>query len=230
VLDDVTITDVPGWTLTDLREVNDLYQTSHSTSGVVPDIFLGSQFEMRVLDILMQRLPAQLAATPLIRPEFAAMAGRVATALSDTDITNWSNVNAGGAPPPVVDYQIGDVNDKLSSKLFPMIVVSGSLPGSNTVTRATIGPTVDQNYQLYVFYLLSFRPSLRRQVEANRGAEAIAAILASYQSDGLTLWQNGQVTNITRNATVTDDGVQANAGIVEFTVFRRTSFTPAFAP
>lgn len=215
------IADIAAYSAADKRMADAAYQASHQdATGLAPSITYSTLFEMRLIDILSARLPAQLLATPLVDPQYQDLADRMATNLGDPDVSAWT----AQTPPVVRNFYLGDIEDSIKEDNFPCVVVSQSLPGGTDIQFNTIGMTQDNMATVYISYTLEYKPSVKRQLEASRGAEAIADILSQYRTDSpATCWQNGQVGSIQRVARRLGSSASARliAGLVPFRAMRR---------
>ena len=226
------IAEVTAFTPAQMREAIDVYQTAHTTAGTVRDVNPLSQFELRLLDILAQKVPAQFAVTPLIAPQNQAMAdrlnGAMAGGLNNTapgfeSLSTWTTAT----PPLPITYAFGDLQNSAKKVNLPAIIVTSTLPGGEESRHMTIGTTHDVDTTVYIYYMLSYVPSFKRQLEALRGAEAIANILITYQQDCEIGWQNGKPTSVQRLVGAFKDGGEGPSylgGVVQFTCTRRLAY------
>lgn len=218
---------IQSYSIEEARQSEDVYTAALTPPGLAQPTSLGSLFEIRVLDILTQELPAQLAVSYLIPPAQQAMANRLETAMGTgaNTISTWTALT----PLPVQQFCIGDLQDTLEKQDFPAVTITSSLPGGTDRDYPNIGSATDNNCHIYIYYVQPYQSLLQTQVESYRAAEAIADIMTRHQGDGVVKWQNGKVHFVQRNTPVVggEKTAQLSVGVVLFSCFRRLTYTPA---
>lgn len=215
---------IRAWTQDDLYLAIRTYQRANpDPSSPVARAFSLSAVEFRVLDILSQRLPAQLAATTLIPAAQQDMADRLSAFYGPkgANVDEWT----AAVPPSIaaLNYFVGDILESLEDDRLPALVVTASLPGGADEQAGAIGTLSEQTLSLAVYYVQKYSPSREVQSQALCGAEAVANILRTCRQDAVTLWKDGKVTHAGRNVSLSEKGPRFISGLVRFSC---TAFLP----
>ncbi|MGI4787928.1 MAG: hypothetical protein ACRYFS_03655 [Janthinobacterium lividum] len=217
---------IRAWTTDDLTLAVKTFQRAHPdpTGQAVADTSPASLVELRVLDILSQRLPAQLLATPLIPANQQDMADRLDALYENVNVAGWTT-----ATPPAVlpaNFYLGDIFETLDSAQPASVIVTATLPAGVDVQQGGLGPLSEESTTIHCLYVLPYDASRQRQIEALRGACAVANLLRTYRQDPVTLWVDGQVSAISRNVPRLASGVRFIVGVVTFSCKAFLPYTP----
>lgn len=213
---------IKTWSASDIRDAVATWQGAQQTPGTPRMVSRATLFEARVLGVLGNLLPAALAATPLIDPAFQGVADDLAALYGNTEMHGLTAATA----PAVASWWLGDVMLSLSKDSLPAVIVSQTLPNGVDVQPGSIGYVDDNTLSLYVFYVLPYKATARRQMEAVRGAEVIADVLRSSKEDRTVFWQNGKVVAVQRNLARPSPQGDPDfvVGMVGFSVFQRVTY------
>lgn len=165
------------------------------------DLGVSTLYQLRVINILQQELPTQLASTPYVNNSsgnYTTMLSQLATAYGDSSINDW-----GSTYPPVpanTNYYLSTAFESWTkSNNWPAVVVGLEQPMQGVVEPYALGPTQGQTIHMSILYISGFDGTYQQMVIPQRGAEAIFSVMATYLNDPLTLWQNGRISMITRD-------------------------------
>ena len=209
------ITRIQGYSAAEARSSIDYYNTANTAGGTKKMMHMGSLFQARILTILLNELPAQLAAKPLIPPAYQTVADDMNTYLMNGDgpgTPDYENISAWTTqhPPAVVSWSMGEFVQQVDIKDLPSISVTAAIPGGTDDEYPSVGLVQKQVFTCYVQYRLPWQQDIKRQMEALCGIEAAGDVLLAHPADTQVFWQNGKVKLIQNNTIGLQSGSNPN--------------------